>query len=184
MFIIFIYPEKKQLHGWNLLSSPLINNSKDLQENVGLIFHPMKTNQDCTYLIPKILSSLIKEKHCLTLGVRILVFIHIHLNQGWYVKTSKFQSMCNYFVDERKPYFYISYWYLKSVLCNKIRRCTIDIKVYFSKYNYYYCCRAYPFFHHQTAQQMMTKMYYISFTWPQACIIHLKPKIRLHSLVE
>ena len=61
IFLIYIYSEKKQLHGWNPLSSPLINNSKDLPENIGLIFHPMKTNQDSTYLIPKILSSLIKK---------------------------------------------------------------------------------------------------------------------------
>ena len=79
MFVIYIYSEKKQLHGRNPLSSPLINNSRDVPENFGSIFHPMKSNQDCTYLIPKILSSLIKEKHCLTLGVR---------NAGFYTHSS------------------------------------------------------------------------------------------------
>lgn len=79
IFVIFIYSEEKQLHGRNLLSSPLINNSKDLAVKVGLIFHPMKANQDCTYLIPKILSSLFEEKHFLTLGVR---------NSGFYTHSS------------------------------------------------------------------------------------------------
>ena len=79
IFVLYIYSEQKQLHGWNLLSSPLINNSKDLPENIGLIFHPMKANQDCTYLIPKILSSLFGEKHVLTLGIR---------NSGFYTHSS------------------------------------------------------------------------------------------------
>ena len=37
----------------------------------------------------------------------MLVFIHIHLNQGWYVKTWKAQIICNHFINERKSRCYI-----------------------------------------------------------------------------
>ena len=131
----------------------------------------------------------IRRKTFSNLGSKKFWFLYtfILIKDGmWKHRNSKVHVTILLMKENHDSIFLIgkSPWLSKANFLNLLISLYPQTSKYISVNLLYYCCRTYPFFHHQTTQQMMTKMYYLSFTWPQACIIHLKPKIRLHSLVK